>query len=86
MVYKEATYHPSDKNRKILVDEWLQKSNACRISFPKLNRNIMAEFFKLIISFWATANVLVWQWLVLVRRQLLVVTFVMSLLIVKTTT
>ena len=46
-VYKEATYHPSDKNRKSLVDEWLQKSNACRISFPKLNRNIMAEYFKL---------------------------------------
>lgn len=46
-VYKEAIYHPSDKSRKGKVDEWLQKSNACRIDFPKLNRNIMAEFFKL---------------------------------------
>ena len=46
-VYKEATYHPSDKERKNKVDEWLKKSKACRISFPKLNRKIMAEFFKL---------------------------------------
>lgn len=46
-VYKEATYHPSDKERKNKVDEWLKKSKACRIGFPKLNRKIMAEFFKL---------------------------------------
>ena len=46
-VYKEATYHPSDKERKNKIDEWLKKSKACRISFPKLNRKIMAEFFKL---------------------------------------
>ena len=46
-VYKEATYHPSDKERKNKVDEWLENSKACRISFPKLNRKIMAEFFKL---------------------------------------
>lgn len=37
-VYKEATYHPSDKERKNKIDEWLKKSKACRISFPKLNR------------------------------------------------
>ena len=46
-VYKEVTYHPSDKVRKNKVDEWLENSKACRISFPKLNRKIMAEFFKL---------------------------------------
>ena len=46
-VYKEATYHPSDCTRKGKVDDWLQNSKACRIAFPKLNRNIMAEFFKL---------------------------------------
>ncbi len=46
-VYQEATYHPYDKTRKAKVDEWLSKSKACKIPFPKLNRNIMREFFKL---------------------------------------
>lgn len=46
-VYREATYHPSDKDRKSKVDEWLGNSGACKISFPRQNRNIMQEFFKL---------------------------------------
>ena len=47
-VYKEVTYHPSDKVRKNKVDEWLENSKACRISFPKLNlikrRKTLASF------------------------------------------
>lgn len=46
-VYKEATYHPFDKRRKDKVDEWLAKSKTCRIAFPRQNRNIVNEFFKL---------------------------------------
>lgn len=46
-VYKEASYHPFDKNRKGEVDNWLTKSNAQRIKFPHQNPNIVGEFYRL---------------------------------------
>lgn len=46
-VYREATRHPSDANRKQKVDEWIAKSKTCVIKFPSQNQNIMREFFKL---------------------------------------
>ena len=60
-VYKEATYHPSDKERKNKIDEWLKKSKACSVT----------------INFLVMARAHVWRWLVLSKRQLQVATSVM---------
>lgn len=48
-VYREATYHPADADRKKKVDDWLAKSKATvqRISFPSRNNQIKMEFYKL---------------------------------------
>lgn len=46
-VYREAIRHPWDDNRKNEVDEWLRKSNASKISFPRGNSNIVKEFYSL---------------------------------------
>lgn len=46
-VYREATYHPWDNSRKKDVDNWLAKSNAQSICFPKLNKKVVSEFYRL---------------------------------------
>ena len=46
-VYREATRHPGDANRKQKVDEWIKDSKTCVIKFPSQNQNIKREFFKL---------------------------------------
>lgn len=46
-VYKEASYHPFDENRKDKMDNWLANSNAQRINFPQHNPNIVNEFYRL---------------------------------------
>lgn len=46
-VYREATRHPSDINRKKKVDEWIANSKTCMIKFPSRNQNIKREFYKL---------------------------------------
>ena len=46
-VYREATRHPGDANRKQKVDEWIKDSKTCVINFPSQNQNIKREFFKL---------------------------------------
>lgn len=47
-VYKEATYHPADADRKRKVDEWLERSKSMvrQISFPSRD-SIRMEFFRL---------------------------------------
>lgn len=46
-VYREATYHPWNKNRKKEVDKWLKNSKTEEIKFPYMNNNIKEEFFRL---------------------------------------
>lgn len=46
-VYREATRHPSDANRKRKVDEWIANTRTRVIDFPSQNQNIKREFYKL---------------------------------------
>lgn len=83
-VYKEASYHPTEPDRKRKVDKWMEHCKVCKIAFPYANENIRREFFRLKkrIRCWGTENGLVCRWRVLDRRLSQVVTFGMWLLIV----
>lgn len=70
-VYREATRHPGDANRKQKVDEWIKDSKTCVIKFPSQNQNIKREFFKLNMTmvFWVMVSVPVWRWLAMDRKR-----------------
>ena len=46
-VYKEASYHPTEPDRKRKVDKWMERCKVCKIAFPYANENIRREFFRL---------------------------------------
>lgn len=46
-VYKEATWHPTDPQRKEKVDAWMTNCKVTLIGFPYMNDNIKKEFFRL---------------------------------------
>lgn len=46
-VYKEASYHPTEPDRKRKVDKWMEHCKVCKIAFPYANENIRREFFRL---------------------------------------
>lgn len=46
-VYKEATWHPTDPQRKEKVDAWMASCKVQLIDFPYRNDNIKKEFFRL---------------------------------------
>ena len=46
-VYKEASYHPTEPDRKRKVDKWMERCKVCKIAFPYTNENIRREFFRL---------------------------------------
>ena len=46
-VYKEASYHPTEPDRKWKVDKWMERCKVCKIAFPYANENIRREFFRL---------------------------------------
>ena len=83
-VYKEASYHPTEPDRKRKVDKWMEHCKVCKIAFPYANENIRREFFRLKKEnpMLGTENGLVCRWRVLDRRLSQVVTFGMWLLIV----
>lgn len=83
-VYKEASYHPTEPDRKRKVDKWMERCKVCKIAFPYANENIRREFFRLKKEnpMLGTENGLVCRWRVLDRRLSQVVTFGMWLLIV----
>lgn len=43
-VYKEASYHPTEPDRKRKVDKWMECCKVCKIAFPYTNENIRREF------------------------------------------
>lgn len=43
-VYREATRHPGDANRKQKVDEWIKDSKTCVIGFPVRTRISRGSF------------------------------------------
>ncbi len=46
-VYDEASYHPTNPNRKQEVDTWMQRCNVGKLPFPHLNDNIKKEFYRI---------------------------------------
>lgn len=46
-VYKEASYHPFFENRKEELDNWMNRYHIQKLPFPKTNRNIMLEYYRL---------------------------------------
>lgn len=46
-VYKEASYHPTEPDRKRMVDKWMERCKVCKIAFPYANENVRREFFRL---------------------------------------
>lgn len=46
-VYKEATWHPTDPQRKAKVDAWMIRCKVSRIGFPYMNDHVKKEFFRL---------------------------------------
>lgn len=46
-VYKEATWHPTDFQRKAKVDAWMTRCKVSRIGFPYTNDHVKKEFFRL---------------------------------------
>ncbi len=46
-VYKEATWHPTDPQRKAKVDAWMTRCKVSRIGFPYMNDHVKKEFFRL---------------------------------------
>ena len=46
-VYKEASYHPFLENRKEELDNWMNRYHIQKLPFPKTNRNIMLEYYRL---------------------------------------
>lgn len=46
-VYKEASYHPTEPDRKRKVDKWMERCKVCKIAFPYANENIRREFLRL---------------------------------------
>lgn len=46
-VYKEASYHPTEPDRKRKVDKWMERCKVCKIAFPYANENVRREFFRL---------------------------------------
>ena len=46
-VYKEATYHPTDSNRKMIVDSWMKRCKVAKINFPENNWNVRKEYYRL---------------------------------------
>ena len=46
-VYKEASYHPFFENRKEELDSWMARCHIQKLLFPKSNRNILLEYYRL---------------------------------------
>lgn len=46
-VYKEASYHPFFEDRKEELDNWMSRCHIQKLLFPKSNRNIMLEYYRL---------------------------------------
>lgn len=46
-VYKEATWHPTDSQRKAKVDAWMTRCKVTHIGFPYMNEHIKKEFYRL---------------------------------------
>lgn len=44
-VYKEATYHPTDPDRKLKVDNWMNTYKVHKVNFPFANENVRKEFY-----------------------------------------
>lgn len=46
-VYKEATHHPGEIDRKQKIDDWIKRCKITRISFPQFNENVRKEFYRI---------------------------------------